>query len=72
MSRILIEYCPEISEEATETITQEVTPSMVSEDNSTNQYAIDMVYEALKDAGLDDDLAIIDELINEGVSYIEF
>jgi hypothetical protein len=72
MSRILVEYCPELSAKALRSIAYDVTPSMTSEDGSSNQYQMDMVAESLEAAELIDDLKIIDGLIEEGVHYIEF
>lgn len=72
MSRILIEYCPEISEEAMKCIACDVTPSMSSNDGDSHQYDIDMVAECLEENNLIDDLSTVNQLREENVNYIEF
>lgn len=72
MSRILIEYDPKLSAIGQKIIEENVTPSMTSNDGSSNHYAIDIVAETLKSNNLIGDLTEIDILRGEGVSYIEF
>lgn len=75
MSRIIVEYNPEISVETRVLIRREVTPSMISNDETSGQYEISQVadaIEALDDLGNQKDLLLINDLINEGVHYIEF
>lgn len=72
MARILVEYNPPISIEAQQLIRNKVTESMRSNDETSCQYAIDMVAELLKERDMYDDLKIVQDLINEGVDYIEF
>jgi hypothetical protein len=71
MARINIEYNPPISVKTQYLIKNEITPSMISNDETTGQYAIDMVKEKLEYHELEDDLKIINELIDQGVDYIE-
>ena len=73
--RIIVEYNPLISMETQKLIRREVTPSMISDDETSGQYEISQVADVVE--GLDDlrnqkDLLLINDLINEGVHYIEF
>jgi hypothetical protein len=75
MSRIIVEYNPPISVETQKLIRNEVTHSMISNDETSCQYEISQVadaIEALDDLGNQKDLLLINNLINEGVHYIEF
>lgn len=75
MSRIVVEYNPPISRETQKVIREEVTPSMISNDETSCQYEIsavaDVLYD-LDDLGNTKDLFLINDLINQGVHYIEF
>lgn len=74
MSKIIVEYNPDISVETRVLIRKEVTPSMISNDETSGQYEISQVadaIEALDDLGNQKDLLLINDLINEGVSFIE-
>ena len=79
MSRIIVEYNPPLSVRVQKIIRNEITPSMVSNDETSCQYEIDFVKEKLdevieqklEDFDLTDDIKIIDELIEQGVHYIE-
>ena len=73
--RIIVEYNPLISMETQKLIRREVTPSMISDDETSGQYEISQVadvVEGLDDLGNQKDLFLINDLINEGVHYIEF
>jgi hypothetical protein len=72
MARILVEYNPPISIEAQQLIRNKVTESMRSNDETSCQYAIDMVAILLKERDMYDDINVIHKLITEGVDYIEF
>jgi hypothetical protein len=75
MSRFIIEYNPPISVETQKLIRNEVTHSMISNDETSCQYEISQVadaIEALDDLGNQKDLLLINDLINEGVHFIEF
>ena len=72
MSRIIIEYNPNLTAIAQQTIEEFVTPSMTSNDDSSNQYDIDMVAETLEENKLIKDLSLINQLREENVNYIEF
>lgn len=75
MSRFIVEYNPLISVETQKLIRNEVTHSMISNDETSCQYEISQVadaIEALDDLGNQKDLLLINDLINEGVHYIEF
>jgi len=71
MVRIIVEYNPPISVKTQYLIKNEITPSMISNDETSGQYDINMVSEKLEYHELEDDLKIIDELIEQGVDYIE-
>lgn len=73
MSRVIVEYNPEISMKAKLFIRETVSPSMVSMDESTSQYAIDMCYETLQESDICfKDQEMIASLANENVHYLEF
>jgi hypothetical protein len=72
MARILVEYNPPISIESQKLIRNKVTESMRSNDETSCQYAIDMVAILLKERDMYDDINVIHKLITEGVDYIEF
>lgn len=75
MSRIVIEYNPPLSIESQKLIRDNITPSMISNDETSCQYEISMVDDLLLEQ--DDlinqkDINLINNLIIDGVSYIEF
>lgn len=72
MGRIIVEYNPNLSAIGIKTIEEFITPSMTSNDGSSNQYDIDMVAESLEENNLIDDLSLINQFREEGVHYIEF
>ena len=80
MSRIVVEYNPTLSIRVQKVIRNEVTPSMVSNDETSCQYDISMVKECLdevfeqgmEDFDIEKDLTLINKLIDEGVHYVEF
>jgi hypothetical protein len=72
MGRIIVEYNPNLSAIGVKTIEEVITPSMTSNDGSSNQYDIDMVAESLEENNLIDDLSLINQFREEGVHYIEF
>ena len=72
MSRIIIEYNPNLTVIAQHTIEKFITPSMTSNDGSSNQYDIDMVAETLEENKLIEDLSLVNQLREENVNYIEF
>lgn len=75
MSRVVVEYNPPISHETQKVIREEVTPSMISNDETSCQYEITAVADVLielEELGNTKDLFLINDLINQGVHYIEF
>jgi hypothetical protein len=80
MSRIIVEYNPPLSMTIQKIIRNEVSASMISNDETSCQYDITMVSECLnevfeqgkEDTDIDKDLQLINNLIDEGVHYIEF
>jgi hypothetical protein len=76
MARIIVEYNPPISIETQELIRREVTPSMISNDETSGQYEISQVADVVEaqegEMANKKDLFFINDLINEGVHYIEF
>jgi hypothetical protein len=80
MSRIIVEYNPRLSLVVQKIIRNEVSPSMISNDETSCQYDISMVAECLNevfDQGLEEvevetDLKLINQFMDEGVHYIEF
>ena len=75
MARIIVEYQPKLSSDTKDFIREKVTPSMTSTDSESCQYEISYVadvIESLGDYGNTKDLFFINDLINQGVHYIEF
>lgn len=75
MSRIVIEYNPPLSIDSQKLIRKEITPSMISHDETSCQYEINMVADLLlaqDEMANQKDLHMINDLIIDGVSYIEF
>lgn len=78
MSRIIVEYNPPLSMVVQKIIRDEVSHSMISDDETSCQYDISMVSELLHDVfyqGMEEvepDLKLINQFMDEGVHYIEF
>ena len=80
MSRIILEYNPPLTKVVEKIIRNEVTPSMISNDETSCQYDITMVIDCLEEVvqqGLEEvdvtnDLNNIRVFEEEGVHYIEF
>lgn len=75
MSKIIIEYNPELSLEAKNIIEENVSYSMISSDESSCQYDICIAIESLEyyDDVYIDDLKILYELESvQNVNFIEF
>lgn len=70
--RIIVEYYPSISKEAQKIIRDSVTPSMISNDETSCQYEISMCLEELIEDVYVEDFKVISSLMDEGVSYLEF
>ena len=72
MNIIKVAYMPELSNTSIEQIQSNVTPSMISNDESTCQYEISQVLEILKHYDSNEfDIALIEELVDLGISFIE-
>lgn len=75
MSRVVVEYNPEISSSTEQLIKDNITPSMVSHDQTSCQYEINMVADLVEAQGEmtnNKDLFLINDLINSGVHFVEF
>lgn len=72
MSRIIVEYDPDLSGEAKELIRNNITPSMTSNDGDSNQYNIDFVLAYLFRELPVEDKIIIQSLSADNVEYLEF
>ena len=80
MGRIIVEYNPPLTKVVEKIIRNEVTPSMISNDETSCQYDISMVIDCLEEVvnqGLEEvdvtnDLNNIRVFEEEGVHYIEF
>lgn len=75
--RIIVEYQPKITGLAMLTISHEVEWSMVrKDDKNQRQYCIDLSIEQLEEYNQDEvfkkDIKYLNNLIQEGVQYIEF
>lgn len=73
---IQVGYMPEFTFELKQFIRENVTPSLVSnnEEDGTNQYFIDTILVALEDTEVanENDIAIFQAMENEGITYCEF
>ena len=74
MSKIIIEYNPTgISENSKELIKSRITPSMTSTDGTSSHYEINQVADFLfAELGFCKEVLIVNDLIMDGVSFIEF
>jgi len=80
MGRIVVEYNPPLTKVVEKIIRNEVTPSMISNDETSCQYDITMVIDCLEEVvnqGLEEvdvtnDLNNIRVFEEEGVHYLEF
>ena len=72
MSRIVVEYNPPLSRVAQKIIREDVTPSMISNDETSCQYAIEQCIDALDEDLNEEDFVLLTELEGEGVHYVEF
>ena len=73
MGKIIVQYMPSISEGAKALIAKDVSYSMISKDEDSCQYEIDQCLEVLKSyERFTDDVSIINELIFDGVHFLEF
>jgi hypothetical protein len=72
MSRIIVEYNPDLSGEAKELIRNNITPSMTSNDGDSSQYNIDFVLADLFRELPVEDKIIIQALSADNVEYLEF
>lgn len=73
MSRFIVQYNPPISNASQSYIAENVTASMISQDESSSQFCIDMSIEALQESGnFEADLLTIKSLAEEGVHFLEF
>jgi hypothetical protein len=80
MGRIIVEYNPPLSNVVQKIIRNEVTPSMVSNDETSCQYEIsivsncleEVIQQKLQEVDVTEDLKLINQLIEEGVDFLEF
>ena len=72
MSRIIVEYDPDLSGEAKELIRNNITPSMTSNDGDSSQYNIDFVLADLFRELPVEDKIVIQALSADNVEYLEF
>jgi len=70
MGRIIIEYRPDLSIITEKLIKENITPSMISNDESSCQYDINMIAKLLYEYD-NEDLSIVEKLIKEGINYLE-
>lgn len=71
MSRIIVEYDPNIGPESKEKIRNNITQEMSSNSGDTHQYLLEHVLN-IKEFLVTDDVTYLKQLEKEGVSYIEF
>ena len=71
MSRIIVEYNPNLSVSTRRLIATNITPSMVSNDESSSQFEISLVAQLL-DEYENEEVKLVNQLIEEGVHYLEF
>ena len=80
MGRIIVEYNPPLSEVVQKIVRNEVTASMISNDETSSQYDITMIIDCLEEVvkqGLEEvdvvnELNLIRVFEEEGVHYLEF
>ena len=75
MSRILVEYAPNITIESRNLIDENVTHSMDSYNGSSKQYNLSSIINRMEDGTItliESDLQELKKLLYEGVGYIEF
>ncbi len=75
MSRVIVEYAPNITKESRNIIDENVTFSMEAYDGSSKQYELSSVFDRLNDGTItviESDLQELKKLLDEGVNYIEF
>jgi hypothetical protein len=71
MSKIIIEYMPELSEVGTEYIQNNFSASMEAVDGSTKQYDLPILIADVGDQLPTEDLTLLKGLLEGGVDYIE-
>lgn len=72
MSRIIVEYNPDLSGKAKELIRKKISPSMTSNDGDSSQYLIDFVFcDLFRELSVEDKI-ILQALTADNVEYIEF
>ena len=70
-----IAYNPPLTQGLKNWIKKYITPSMVSQDETTNQYGLDMIWvetQEVKYEVKDNDASILQECINQSIEYLEF
>lgn len=72
MSRILIEYDPDLSDEAKNIIRDAVSPSMISSDGDSHQYNVDFIVAGAFEKLPEEDKVLLQTLVADNVEYIEF
>lgn len=80
MGRIIVEYNPPLSEVVQKIVRNEVTASMISNDETSFQYDITMIIDCLEEVVKQDleEVDVVNELNlirgfeEEGVHYLEF
>lgn len=72
MSRVIVEYNPPLTIKSQKLIRDNITPSMISNDETSCQYEISMVADILLEHEHTNDVHMINDLILDGVDYIEF
>ena len=71
MSKVIIEYMPELSENGAEYIENNFSVSMEAVDGSTKQYDLPILIADVGDQLPTEDLVILKGLLEDGVDYIE-
>jgi hypothetical protein len=71
MGRIIIEYLPDISEEAEKIISENITPAMTSYEGDSNQYNLLDILADIISMFSKEDQDVLKKLKSEGVDYIE-
>ena len=71
MSKVIIEYMPELSENGAEYIENNFSVSMEAVDGSTKQYDLPILIADIGDQLPTEDLTLLKGLLEDGVDYIE-
>lgn len=71
MKIIKVAYMPDLSDDAIELIVENITYSMISNDETSQQFEIGQVLELLEEYKYKYDVDLIEDLVDQDVAFIE-